>query len=85
MLKIPSFVEFDLPPPSSSPVAFFFVDSLATSQIRQNFRFSSPAPVQTTSPAGPIQLKSTRESCASRISATRSMLGYAWTMIEFVG
>jgi hypothetical protein len=41
--------------------------------------------VQTTSPTGLTQLNSTRESWASRISATRSMLGYAWTMIELVG
>ena len=76
MLRIPSFVEFVLPPPTSSPITFFFFAlSLGTSQILQNFKFSSPAPVHTTSPAGPTQLNSTRESCASRISATRSMLG----------
>jgi hypothetical protein len=66
-----------------SLVSFFF--AVGTSHIRQNLIFSSPAPVHTMSPAGLIQLNSTRESCASRISATRSSDGYACTMIAFVG
>lgn len=68
--------------PESFSLLFF---TLGTSQTRQNLRFSSPAPVQTTSPAGPSALQSTRESCASRISTTRSIDGYVCTISEFVG
>lgn len=75
MLRMFAFV-LDLPCPPLSPSLpslLFFV--FGTSHTLQNFRFSSPAPVHTTSPAGPMQLHSTRESCASRISITLSILG----------
>jgi hypothetical protein len=70
-------------PRPSWPSFFFFCRGI--SHIRQNLRFSSPAPVHTMSPPGLIQLNNTRESCASLISATRSSDGYACTMIAFVG
>ena len=62
---------------------FFFAGGI--SHIRQNLRFSSPAPVHTMSPPGLTQLNNTRESCASRISATRSSDGYACTIIALEG
>lgn len=86
MLRMPAFVEFVLPPPTSSPMNFFLLAiSLGRGQILQNFNFSSPAPVHTTSPAGATQLNSTLESWASRISATVSKRGKAWMMIECLG
>ena len=69
MDMIPSRIEWLL-----SLLVFFF-PAFGTSQILQNFKFSSPAPVSTRSPAGPTQLNSTRLSCASLISATRSSDG----------
>jgi hypothetical protein len=47
----------------------FLLSAVGMSQIFQNFRLSSPAPVTTMSPPGETALKRTRESCASRISA----------------
>lgn len=78
------FVEFILRSDSLS-FLFFALASPTTSQILQNFKFSSPAPVHTTSPAGLTQLYRTRDEWASWISATRAMLGYAWIMMECVG
>ena len=75
ILRMLAFV-LDLPCPAPNPSLLsllFFV--LGTSHTLQNFRFSSPAPVHTTSPVGPMQLHNTRESCASRISITLSILG----------
>ena len=59
---------------SSSFTSLLFL-VFGISQIFQNLRFSSPAPVQTMSPAGLMALHKTRASCASRISHTRSMDG----------
>jgi hypothetical protein len=70
-------------PRPSWPSFFFFCRGI--SHIRQNLRFSSPAPVHTMSPPGLRQLNNTRDSCASLISATRSRDGYACTMIALVG
>lgn len=85
MDKIPDLV-LDNPglPPSLS---FFFFPPAPTpkSQTFQNFKFSSPAPVTTVSPAGPIALNSTLISCASLISATFSIDGYACTIRALVG
>jgi hypothetical protein len=48
--------------PSPSPPSFRF--TLGTSQIFQNFKFSSPAPVATVVPSGLSAEHSTRASCA---------------------
>src|ERR1700722_2124798 len=72
-LRIPPLVEF-WPVVSSISLCFPFF-FFSTSHILQNFKFSSPAPVQTTSPLGLNALQSTLHSCASRISTIRSMLG----------
>ena len=70
MLSMPVVV---LPIRDDSFASFFFV--FGASQIFQNFRFSSPAAVHTSSPFGDSALNSTRESCASLISATFSIDG----------
>src|ERR1700734_898801 len=86
MLKIPSLVvEFTLPSFPSPLLFFVFSFPFSTSHNLQNFKFSSPAPVTTTSPPGLKALNNTLESCASLISAIRSMLGYACSISEFVG
>lgn len=53
--------DFDLAPVSLSPVSFF---AAFASQIRQNLRFSSAAPVATVHPSGLSAVPSTRWSCA---------------------
>ena len=70
MLKMPLFV---LPKPLDSFISFFL--TFGASQIFQNFKFSSPAAVHTSSPFGLSAENSTRESCASLISATFSIDG----------